>query len=407
MMMKPPKMLDNKRNGKVSDELRENLRKGSRISVISAYFTIYAFNDLKKELSKIDKMRFIFTEPTFVKKDRELIREYYIDRNEKKISGNEFEIKLRNELKQSHIARECAEWLKEKVEVKSLKQANPAQPRLIYIENPEDNVSINGTVDFTTDGLGITNSNRIDSNMCIYGKDFTLHFLKMFDELWTDETAVEDVKQKVLDQMQILYKENTPEFIYFVTLYNIFSEYLDELTEERIVRSGTGFKDSIIWNKLYRFQKDGVMGAIDKIEKYNGCIIADSVGLGKTFTALAVIKYYESRNDRVLVLVPKKLRENWTIYTRNDKLNIFEKDRFRYDVLNHTDLTRYTGKSGVKTKVLMLSATPVNNRMNDIKNQISFITEGNDKAFADLGLNSIEQVLRKSQTVFNKEGNRY
>ena len=447
--MKPPKMLDNKRNGKVSDELRENLGKGSKVSVISAYFTIYAFNDLKKELSKIDKMRFIFTEPTFVKKDRELIREYYIDKNEKNISGNEFEIKLRNELKQSHIARECAEWLKEKVEVKSLKQANPAQPRLIYIENPDDNVSINGTVDFTTDGLGITNSNRIDSNMCIYGKDFTLHFLKMFDELWDDETAVEDVKQKVLDQMQILYKENTPEFIYFVTLYNIFSDYLDELTEERIVRSGTGFKDSIIWNKLYRFQKDGVMGAIDKIEKYNGCIIADSVGLGKTFTALAVIKYYESRNDRVLVLVPKKLRENWTIYTRNDKLNIFEKDRFRYDVLNHTDLTRYTGKSGdinletihwqnydlvvideshnfrnnqatknrvtryqrlmndiiksgVKTKVLMLSATPVNNRMNDIKNQISFITEGNDKAFADLGLASIEQVLRKAQAVFNK-----
>ncbi|MEA1960693.1 MAG: helicase-related protein [Bacillota bacterium] len=447
--MKPPKMLDNKRNGKVSDELRENLRKGSKLSVITAYFTIYAFNDLKKELSKIDKMRFIFTEPTFVKKDRELIREYYIAKNEKNISGNEFEIKLRNELKQSHIARECAEWLKEKVEIKSLKQPNHAQPRLIYIENPDDNISINGTVDFTSDGLGITNSNRIDSNMCIYGKDFTLHFLKMFDELWDDETAVEDVKQKVLDQMQILYKENTPEFIYFVTLYNIFSQYLDELTEERIVRSGTGFKDSMIWNKLYRFQKDGVMGAIDKIEKYNGCIIADSVGLGKTFTALAVIKYYESRNDRVLVLVPKKLRENWTIYTRNDKLNIFEKDRFRYDVLNHTDLTRYTGKSGdinletinwqnydlvvideshnfrnnqaaknrvtryqrlmndiiksgVKTKVLMLSATPVNNRMNDIKNQISFITEGNDKAFADLGLNSIEQVLRKSQAVFNK-----
>ncbi len=234
-----------------------------------------------------------------------------------------------------------------------------------------------------------------------------------------------------------------------MTLYNIFSEYLDELTEERIIRSGTGFKDTIIWNKLYRFQKDGVMGAIDKIEKYNGCIIADSVGLGKTFTALAVIKYYEARNDRVLVLVPKKLRENWTIYTRNDKLNIFEKDRFRYDVLNHTDLTRYTGKSGdinletinwqnydlvvideshnfrnnqaakdrvtryqrlmndiiksgVKTKVLMLSATPVNNRMNDIKNQIFFITEGKDKAFADLGLNSVELVLRKAQAVFNK-----
>lgn len=447
--MKQPKMLDNKVNGKVVDELRANLQKGSKLSIISAYFTIYAYNELKKELSKIDKMRFIFTEPTFVKKESELIREYYIDKNEKAISGNEFEIKLRNELKQSHIAKECAEWLREKVEIKSLKYPNPAQPRLIYIENPDENISINGTVDFTTDGLGITPSNRIDSNMCIYGKEFTLHFLKMFDELWNDQTAVEDVKEKVLEQMQILYKENTPEFIYFVTLYNIFSEYLDELTEERIVRSGTGFKDSIIWNKLYKFQQDAVMGAIDKIEKYNGCIIADSVGLGKTFTALAVIKYYESRNDRVLVLVPKKLRENWTIYTRNDKLNIFEKDRFRYDVLNHTDLSRYTGKSGdinletinwqnydlvvideshnfrnnepaknrvtryqrlmkdiiksgVKTKVLMLSATPVNNRMNDIKNQIAFITEGNDGAFSKIGLNSVEHVLRKAQAVFNK-----
>ena len=442
-------MIDNRRNNKVCDELKENLKNGSKLSIISAYFTIYAFNELKKELSKIDKMRFIFTEPTFVKKDNELIREYYIDKNEKSISGNEFEIKLRNELKQSHIAKECAEWLKEKVEIKSLKHPNPAQPRLIYIENSDDNVSINGTVDFTTDGLGITKSNRIDSNMCIYGKDFTVHFLHMFDELWNDDTAVEDVKQKVLEQMQILYKENTPEFIYFVTLYNVFNEYLDELNEERIVRSGTGFKDSIIWNKLYKFQKDGVMGAIDKIEKYNGCIIADSVGLGKKFTALAVIKYYEARNDRVLVLVPKKLRENWTIYTRNDKLNILEKDRFRYDVLNHTDLSRYSGKSGdidletinwqnydlvvideshnfrnnqasknritryqrlmndiiksgVKTKVLMLSATPVNNRMNDIKNQISFITEGNDKVFSHIGLNSIELVLRKAQAVYNK-----
>lgn len=447
--MKQPKMLDNKVNGKVVDELRADLQKGSKLSIISAYFTIYAYNELKKELSKIDKMRFIFTEPTFVKNENELIREYYIDKNEKAISGNEFEIKLRNELKQSHIAKECAEWLREKVEIKSLKYPNPAQPRLIYIENPDEDITINGTVDFTTDGLGITPSNRIDSNMCIYGKEFTLHFLKIFDELWNDQTAVEDVKEKVLEQMQILYKENTPEFIYYVTLYNIFSEYLEELTEERIVRSGTGFKDSVIWNKLYKFQQDAVMGAIDKIEKYNGCIIADSVGLGKTFTALAVIKYYESRNDRVLVLVPKKLRENWTIYTRNDKLNIFEKDRFHYDVLNHTDLSRYTGKSGdinletvnwqnydlvvideshnfrnnepaknrvtryqrlmndiiksgVKTKVLMLSATPVNNRMNDIKNQIAFITEGNDSAFSKIGLNSVEHVLRKAQAVFNK-----
>lgn len=449
--MKSPKVIDNKRNGRVIDELRENLRKGSKLSVISAYFTIYAYAELKKELGKIDGMRFIFTEPTFVRKNSELSREYYIQHNsnEKKVSGNEFEIKLRNEMKQAAIARECADWLKEKVQIKSLKQSNPAQPRLVYIENEGENVSINGTVDFTTDGLGITPSNRIDSNMCIYGKEFTLGFLQSFEELWNDKSAVEDVKQQVLDQMQVLYKENTPEFIYFVTLYNIFNNYLDELTEDNIVKSRTGFKETLIWNKLYKFQKDGVIGAIDKLEKYNGCIIADSVGLGKTFTALAVVKYYELRNDRVLVFAPKKLRENWTVYTQNDKRNIFAGDRFNYDVLNHTDLSRYSGKvgdldlatlnwsnydlvvideshnfrnnppvkgkttryerlmndiikSGVKTKVLMLSATPVNNRMNDIKNQIAFITEGDNSAFASVGLPSVEFVLRKAQAVFNK-----
>jgi len=447
--MRSPKVLDNKKY-KVVDELKAELHKGSKISVISAYFTIYAYVELKKELSKIENMRFIFTEPTFVHKNQKLIREYYIEHNsEKKISGNEFEIKLRNEMKQAAIAKECAQWLEKKAEIKSLRQANPAQPRLVYIENPEDNVSINGTVDFTSDGLGITPSNRLDSNMCLYGKDYTIAFLQAFNELWQDDTAVQDVKDKVLQQMRILYKENTPEFIYFVTLYNIFYDYLDELTEDSIVKSRTGFKETQIWNKLYKFQKDATIGTIDKIEKYNGCIIADSVGLGKTFTALAVIKYYELRNDRVLVIVPKKLRENWTIYTLNDKRNIFSADRFNYDVLNHTDLSRTSGysgeinlatlnwsnydlvvideshnfrnnppvkgritryqrfmndiiKAGVKTKVLMLSATPVNNRMNDIKNQIAFITEGRDDVFKNVGLDSIEFILRKAQTVFNR-----
>lgn len=447
--MKPPKMLDNKKY-RVIDELKEELNKSSRLSVISAYFTIYAYAELKKELSKIDNMRFIFTEPTFINKDEELIREYYIERNpEKKMSGNEFELKLRNEMKQAAIARECAEWLEKKTEIKSLKKPNPAQPRLVYIENPDDNISINGTVDFTSDGLGITPSNRLDSNMCLYGKDYTLSFLESFNQLWEDESAVQDVKKKVLEHMRVLYKENTPEFIYFVTLYNIFNDYLDELTEDNIIKSKTGFKETQVWNKLYKFQKDGVMGAIDKIEKYNGCIIADSVGLGKTFTALAVIKYYELRNDRVLVIVPKKLRENWTVYTMNDKRNIFSGDRFNYDVLNHTDLSRTSGysgeinlatlnwsnydlvvideshnfrnnppvkgritryerfmndiiKAGVKTKVLMLSATPVNNKMNDIKNQIAFITEGRNDAFASVGLDNLELILRKAQAVFNR-----
>lgn len=448
--MKPPKMIDNKRNGTVADELRQCIQKDSKLSIMTAYFTIYAFAELKKELLKVDGLRMLFTDPTFVKGEHDLEREYYIERNDgQTLAGNVYEIKLRNEMCQASVAKECAQWLQSKAEIKMFKARNSAQPRLVYVDNGDDSVSINGTVDFTTDGLGLTHSGRVDSNMCMYGHEFTQHFLKMFDELWNDRTAVDDVKAEVLQQIQQLYKENPPEFIYFVTLYHVFNQYLGELTEDNILKTKTGIKETVIWNKLYQFQKDGVMGAIDKIEKYNGCIIADSVGLGKTFSALAVIKYYELRNDRVLVLAPKKLHENWSIYTQNDTRNILAADRFNYDVLNHTDLSRYGGMSGdvnlatvnwgnydlivideshnfrnnnpsknkktryerlmqdviqagVKTKVLLLSATPVNNRMNDIKNQIYFITEGRDDAFDQIGIPNLEILLKKAQSIFNK-----
>ena len=448
--MQQPKILDNKQFGKVGEELKNNIDNNSRLSIISSYFTIFAYKELRKELKKIKQLRFLFTEPTFVKKDEENVRAYFIEKtSEKRISGNEFEIKMRNELNQSSIAKECADWIKEKVEIKSLRKSNPAQQRLIYIENKDEDISINGTVDFTSDGLGFSPSTRMDMNTCMYGREFTNHFLTMFNNIWEDETLVEDVKSAVLDHMKAMYKENTPEFIYFITLYNIFKEYLGEITEENIVKTKIGFKDTEVWNKLYKFQKDGVIGAIDKLEKHRGCILADSVGLGKTFSALAVIKYYELRNYRVLVLAPKKLRENWTIYTLNDKRNILLKDRFNYDVLNHTDLSRdegYSGeinlktinwsnydlvvideshnfrnnnarndkvtryskllndviKSGAESKILMLSATPVNNKMNDLKNQINFITEGIDNAFEDEGMVSVEKTLRKAQLIFNK-----
>lgn len=395
-------------------------------------------------------MRFLFTQPSFIKNSPEIKREYYIDNmSENKLSGNKYEIKLRNQLNQASIAKECADWIRKKVKFRSLKQPNPAQQRLIYIQNNQENISINGTLEFTTDGLGLSPSDRLDMNTCIYGKEATLEYLQSFNEIWEDGSLVEDVKAQVLKQMEIIYKENTPEFIYFITLYNIFKDYLGDLTEDGIAKTKTGFKDTAIWNKLYKFQKDGALGIIDKLEKFNGCILADSVGLGKTYTALAIIKYCKLRNDRVLVLVPKKLRENWIIYTQNDKRNIFQDDRFNYDVLNHTDLSRYSGKSGdidletvnwsnydlivideshnfrnnnprkdketrysrlmnevikkgVKSKILMLSATPVNNRMNDLKNQIAFITEGNDTVFKDEGIPSIEHTLRKAQGVFNR-----
>ncbi|WP_299523736.1 helicase-related protein [uncultured Methanobrevibacter sp.] len=442
------KTLNNQLGETVYKELKKHVKKGSKVSTISAYFTMYAYNALKKELDNIDEMRFIFTTPSFSKnKDIEAMEYEIINNN---IFGNEFELKLRNEMTQSAVAKDCAKWLKDKVKIKSFIQSNAAQPRMIHVNNKSnEDIVINGSVDFTTDGLGITGSNRADFNNFMAGEEFTDPQLLSFDNLWNNEMLLKDVKDKVLKQMEVMYEENSGEFIYFKSLYHIFHDYLDELNEDNIVKKGNKLKETKIWNTLYQFQQDAVIGAIDKIEKYNGCILADSVGLGKTFTALAIIQYYELRNDRVLVLVPKKLRENWTIYTLNDKRNIFAEDRFRYDVLNHTDLSRERGfsgnidlktinwenydlvvideshnfrnnpavkdrvtryqrlmndviKQGHKTKLLMLSATPVNNKMNDIKNQIAFITEDKDNALEEIGISSINHTLRNAQTIFNQ-----
>lgn len=368
-------------------------------------------------------------------------------------AGNKYELKLRNELTQASIAKECAEWIKEKVQFKAPKRPGIVGSKFMHIKNnKKEDLVINNTNDFSASGLGYTECEQVLFVNSMNDKPTTNSMLQMFDIFWSNDDMLDDVKKRVLKSIEKIYKENTPEYLYFVTLYNIFRDYLDELTEDNVIKSKTGFKDTVIWNKLYKFQKDGVLGAIDKIEKYNGCIIADSVGLGKTFSALAVIKYYELRNDRVLVLCPKKLRDNWLVYTQNDKRNILLNDRFNYDVLNHTDLNRDHGmsgdidlsninwsnydlvvideshnfrnnsarnntetrysklmneviKKGVKTKVLMLSATPVNNRMNDIKNQIAFMTEGRDSAFEESGIKSIELTLRKAQGIFNRWSN--
>ncbi len=444
--------LDNKTQGKVIDKLRENIKSGTKLSIISAYFTIYAYEELRKELNKIDSLRLLFSEPTFIKNKKDINREFKLSGSyERGLAGDRYEMKLKNELKQSEIAKECAEWVRKKVEVKAYDEEYSLPQKMYLMENKrEENSCIFGSSDFTSGGLGIVPSKKPELNTYAKNTAFTQQFLNQFEMYWNDRDKTKDVKKYLLESLEIVYKENNPEFIYFVTLYNIFKEYLNELTEEDIVKSKTGFKESVVWNKLYNFQKDGVLGAIDKLEKYNGCILADSVGLGKTFEALAVIKYYESRNNRVLVLCPKKLRENWLTYKGNRRDNILEKDRLNYDVLNHTDLSRYSGYSGeinlekiywenydlivideshnfrnnnnkkddketrysrllnqiirkgVKTKVLMLSATPVNNKMNDLKNQIAFATEGNDFALKDFGLKSIEQTLRKAQMAFNR-----
>jgi len=429
-------LLDNQGNGKLISALQKEINPTSRSSVLTGLFSIFGFSALKKELSNNSKFRLMISR--------------WDENSLNLIAGITQETQLKNRLNQSQIAKECVNWLSKDVEVRAMTNQMAFPPQnLFHVQNSESSFAIQGGSHFTAAGLGVVKSDSFEMNTGHKDAETTKQMLHWFNAIWNDSKITKDMKPVLLEQLQYLASEKPANLVYFVTLYNIFKDYLEDINEDSILRSKTGFKDTLIWSKLYKFQRDGVMGAIDKLEKYNGCIIADSVGLGKTFEALAVIKYYELRNDRVLVLCPKKLRDNWTVYTINDKRNLFSRDRFNYDVLNHTDLSRSTGKSGeinletlnwgnydllvideshnfrntgtkadgatryqklmqdmiqsgVKTKVLMLSATPVNSRMNDLKNQVAFITEGQDNALSEAGLVSIENTLKKAQTKFNQ-----
>ena len=446
-------IIDNK-NKTLKDDLTSEIRQGSRLSVAAACFSIYAFQELKKQLTDIDELRFIFTSPTFItEKTKKERREFYIPRlnRERSLYGTEFEVKLRNELTQKAIAKECAYWIRRKVTFKS----NVTNENMMGFINVDDKnyMPVNG---FTTVDLGCERGNNAYSMIQKTGSPFSESYIKLFDDLWNDKKRLQDVTDEVIENISAAYNENSPDFIYFVTLYNIFNEFLEDISEDVLPNEATGFKESRIWNLLYNFQRDAALAIINKLEKYNGCILADSVGLGKTFTALAVIKYYENRNKSVLVLCPKKLANNWNTYRDNYKNNPIAADRLRYDVLFHTDLNRKSGTSngldldrlnwsnydlvvideshnfrnggkivenpdedekenryvtlmkkvirlGVKTKVLMLSATPVNNRFNDLKNQLALAYEGHTDIIDDK-LNtkhSIDDIFRNAQKAFN------
>lgn len=435
------------------DDLSGEIKDGSKLSIAAACFSIYAFQELKDQLKGIDELRFIFTSPTFVaEKTKKEKREFYIPRlnRERSLYGTEFEVKLRNELSQKAIAKECAEWIRQKVKFKS----NVTSEQIMgFINVDEESYSpING---FTTVELGCERGNNMFTAITkTSAAENARYFLSTFEEIWNDPARMQDVTEQVIENISAAYNENSPDFIYFVTLYNIFNEFLEDISEDVLPNEATGFKDSKIWNMLYNFQKDAALAIINKLEKYNGCILADSVGLGKTFTALAVIKYYENRNKSVLVLCPKKLTNNWNTYKDNYVNNPIASDRLNYDVLYHTDLNRTHGTSngldlgrlnwgnydlvvideshnfrnggkvsgedsekenrylkllnkvireGVKTKVLMLSATPVNNRFNDLKNQIALAYEGHTDV-VDEKLNttrSISEIFRNAQRAFN------
>ena len=448
--VKKMKLIDNV-NKRLKDDLEIEIKKDSKIEIAAASFSIYAFKELKEQLKGIDELKFIFTAPTFIKeKNKKAEREFYINRKnrEKDLYGSEFEVKLKNELSQKAIAKECADWIRKKVTFKS----NITNENMMGFMNVDDKsyMPLNG---FTTIDLGCERGNNAYYMVQKSESPMSKAYLDLFEELWNDKNKLQEVTDEVIDSITTVYKENAPDYIYFVTLYNIFREFLDDVSEDVLPNEAVGFKDSQIWNMLYNFQRDAALAIINKLEKYNGCILADSVGLGKTFTSLAVIKYYENRNKSVLVLCPKKLADNWNTYKHNYINNPIAKDRMRYDVLFHTDLSRESGNSngydldlinwenydlvvideshnfrnggkvsgdgdrenrylkllnkvirkGVKTKVLMLSATPVNNRLVDLKNQIALAYEGESAQLeAKLNTNkSIEDIFKQAQTAFN------
>lgn len=438
-------IIDNKQTGLVGTVLKENINNGSKISIAAAHFTLYAYVELIKELSNIDEFRFVFTEPAFVKDSN--------GESETSLFGVKEEQKYKVDLTQSYVARKLANWLKKKAQFKSIVGQRIEGGLYHVLNKDETQIGLVGGAPFSSPGLGFSNSSNIYINNIVDDESTNRQLLDSFESIWGNAQILKDVKENIINRVELLYKENSPEFIYFVTLYNLFKDFLEGNRDFRTLQEKTGFENTTIWNKLYNFQKDGVVGAINKIETYGGCIIADSVGLGKTFEALAVIKYYELRNHRVLVLAPKKLRENWSIYRLNDKRNILAEDRFSYDLLNHTDLSRHSGysgdinlehinwgnydlivideshnfrnnearkdrvtrysrlmdeiiKAGVKTKVLMLSATPVNNKLDDLKNQIAFITEGQDHALEKTAnIKSVSHTIRIAQTQYNKWSN--
>lgn len=435
----------------VRDDLIQIIKKGSKVSIAAECFSMYAYNALKKQLENIDELRFIFTSPTFITEAvPKQQREFYIPRlsRESSLYGTEFEIKLRNELTQKDISKECADWIKRKVTFKS-NVTNEKMTGFMTVDQ-STYMPING---FTTVDLGCERGNNAYYPVQkTESYENAKYFLNLFEQIWNDKKKLQEVTDTVIESISVAYQENSPEFIYFFILYNIFHEFLDDISEDELPNEATGFKQSKIWGMLYDFQKDAVLAIVNKLEKYNGCILADSVGLGKTFTALAVIKYYENRNRSVLVLCPKKLSENWNTYKTNYINNPIAEDRLRYDVLYHTDLSRSKGvsngidlerlnwgnydlvvideshnfrngagthantqenrymklmdkviRAGVKTKVLMLSATPVNNRFVDLKNQLAIAYEGDSENMNQHldTTKSIEEIFKQAQRSFN------
>lgn len=451
------RLIDNV-NTRLGDDLKASIAPGSHLRIAAATFSLYAFEALRSELEQIDHLDFLFTTPSFIAPDdgdssRRERRHFFIPRltAEAQLAGSEFEVRLRNRLTQRAIAKECADWIRRKAQFRSTTTHAPMQ-QFLTVNNEVSYFPIGG---FTAADLGYERTDAISAFTQVCEAPETPHtntFIAQFMSIWTNTSQVAEVTEAVASQIEAIFAENSPARVYFLILYNIFADFLDEITDDVLPNEGVGFRETAIWQALYNFQRDAATGIINKLETYNGCILADSVGLGKTYTALAVIKYYELRNKSVLVLAPKKLSDNWTTYNSPYVTNPFTTDRFGYKVLAHTDLSRAKGESlgtdlrllnwsafdlvvideshnfrnasertdgretryqrlmnqvvrkGVRTKVLMLSATPVNNRFNDLKNQVALAYEGDsDRLASRLPITAtIDQVFREAQRVFNE-----
>ncbi|MDO4899178.1 helicase-related protein [Actinomyces sp.] len=430
---------------------------GDRLSVAASVFSMYAYRELAEQLEGLEEFRFIFTSDAFTTtRPKREKREFYIPRlsREQGLFGTQFEIKLRNELTQKAVASECADWIRRKARFKSFSN-DGHMDSFLEVRKPEDDIAYLPFDEFTTSKLGTERGESGFSTTMRLDASQSRECLRNFDEAW-ESGQLQDVTDAVIDSISTMYAENAPELVYYAALYRIFNEFLDDISDDVLPNEGTGFQQSAIWGKLYDFQRDAALAIINKLETYDGCILADSVGLGKTFTALAVIKYYESRNRNVLVLCPKKLKDNWLTYNQNLVNNPIAADRLRYDVLYHTDMSRDRGMSetgipldrinwgaydlvvideshnfrngadtasknddrenryqrllarviqeGVRTKVLMLSATPVNNRFRDLRNQLALAYAGDGSKWEGrLRLdNDIETVFRNAQVVFTR-----
>ena len=443
---------DNHDRGTVGEFLKANIENGSSLSVVSAYFTIHAFEGLKKHLWKIDGLRFLFGEPDFIKN----LDARNTDPKAFKIEDEG--LQLNKPLQQRPIAKECADWIDQKVEIKSTRQSNLLHGKMYHIANNDGGKAIMGSSNFTVQGLGLSQSNNnIELNLEVEDNQDRGDLKAWFDDVWNDDKRVEDVKEQVIARLEKLGDDQGPEFIYYKTLYELFRDDLETRMNNEQKIEDTHLYDTKIWDTLYDFQKDGVKSVIARLLRHNGCILADSVGLGKTYTALAVIKFFELRNERVLVLCPKKLRENWALYPvyYSQRNNPFEEDKFGYSLLSHTDLSRYEGdadgtdlagfnwsnfdlvvideshnfrndtkpvrndagvitrhsrytrlleeviKEGAQTKVLMLSATPVNTSLIDLRNQIYLMTGKREEVFQkSLGISNIRALLGQAQREF-------